>query len=263
MIYIEELENRITKFGKLTPYALLKHLIDTYGAVSNSDLDTNQVRMKVKCMPPMPIDALFRQLREAQEFAKQASEEIPDTALYRAGYNNLQATGLFTQSCYEWRMIQSPTNKTWENYKTYFTLAAKDRKNTSRNTQDAGYHETTNNTVDDDTTVGTMGSTRSNISALTEAILIQTAANATNFDNMLTLMKLNSVNFVQGRTPAGSNSTSFSSKHYCWAHGRSFNKDHTSAKCEQPAEGHVPTATWRNKLGGTDRNSPTGATSKK
>ena len=100
----------------MTPYALLKHLLDTYGAVWDSDLDANQVRMKAKWIPPMPIEALFRQLRQAQEFAKQASEKIPDTALCRAGYNNLQSTGLFTQSCYEWRMIQSPTNKTWGNF---------------------------------------------------------------------------------------------------------------------------------------------------
>ena len=58
----------------------------------------------------------FCQLRKAQEFAKQAGEEIPDTALCRAEYNNLQATGLFTQSCYEWRMIQSPTNKSWDKF---------------------------------------------------------------------------------------------------------------------------------------------------
>ena len=48
MIYIEELGEPITKFGKLTPYTLLKHLIDTYGAVSDNDLDENQARMKAK-----------------------------------------------------------------------------------------------------------------------------------------------------------------------------------------------------------------------
>ena len=158
--------------------------------------------------------------------------------------------------------MQSPTNKIWGKFKTHFTLAAKDRKYTSRNTQDAGYHETANNTVDDNATVGTMGTTQSDISALTEAILTQTAANATNFDNMLSLMQHNSANFVQGGTPSGSNSTSVSSKHYCWTHGRSFNKDYTSAKCEHSAEGHVPTAKWSNKLGGTDRDSTTSATSK-
>ena len=64
----------------------------------------------------MPIEALFRQLRKAQEFAKEADEEFPDTVLCRAGYNNLQATGLFTQSCYEWRMIQSTTGKSWTKF---------------------------------------------------------------------------------------------------------------------------------------------------
>ena len=88
-IYIEELEDPITKFGKLTPYILVGHLIDTYGTVSDRDLDANRAYMKAKWMPPMHTEALFRQLRKAQQFAKEAGEEIPDTAMYRGGYNNL------------------------------------------------------------------------------------------------------------------------------------------------------------------------------
>ena len=88
-----------------------------------------------------------------------------------------------------------------------------------------------------------MGSTRSDISTLAEAILTQIIANATNFNNMSTLMKQSLVNFTQGRTPAKSNPTSFSSKHYCWTHLLSFNKDYTRVKCEDPAECHGPTAT--------------------
>ena len=93
-----------------------------------------------------------------------------------------------------------------------------------------------------------MDSTRSDISALTEVILTQTVANATNFDNMLTFMTYNLANFAQGRTFVGSNPTSFYPKHYCWTHERSFNKDYTSAKCDHPAEDHITTATWQNKL---------------
>ena len=95
----------------------------------------------------------------------------------------------------------------------------------------------------DNTTVGTMDSTRSDMSALTEMILTKTVVNATNFDNMSMLMRTNSVNLAQGRTPSGSNPKMFLSKHYWWAHGRSFNKDHTSPKCEHSAEDHVTTAT--------------------
>ena len=70
MIYIEELEAPITKFGKLTPYTLLRHLIDTYGAVSDSDLDENQARMKGKWIPPIPIEALFVNYVKLQNLQK-------------------------------------------------------------------------------------------------------------------------------------------------------------------------------------------------
>ena len=111
-IYIEELEHSITKFGKLVPYDLLNHLKQKYGVVSDQDLDANIERMKAKWMPPMPIEALFRQLRKAKQFAKEAGEEIPDTTLCRTGCNNLHATGLFSQYCYEWRMLQPDSSKT-------------------------------------------------------------------------------------------------------------------------------------------------------
>ena len=103
-ISIEELEDPIFNFGKLTPYTLLEYLTDNYSTVSDRGLNTNQVRMKSKWMLPMPIEAIFYQLRKAQEFAKEAGEEISDTAICSTGYNNLQATGLFKQACNKWRI---------------------------------------------------------------------------------------------------------------------------------------------------------------
>ena len=94
------------------PYDLLNHLKQKYTVVSDQDLDANIERMKAKWMPPMPIEALFRQLRKAKQFAKEAGEEIPDTTLCRTGCNNLHATGLFSQYCYEWRMLQPDSSKT-------------------------------------------------------------------------------------------------------------------------------------------------------
>ena len=99
-IYIEELEDPITKLGKLVPHTLLQHLKDTYGVVSDRDIDTNLARTKTKWMLYMPIEALFRQLGKAKHFAKEAGEEIQDFVLCRAGYNNLHVTGLFSQPCY-------------------------------------------------------------------------------------------------------------------------------------------------------------------
>ena len=40
---------------------------------------------------------------------------------------------------------------------------------------------------------------------------------------------------------------------YCWTHGRSDNLAHTGETCNNKATGHVETATWRNKMGGSDK----------
>lgn len=41
---------------------------------------------------------------------------------------------------------------------------------------------------------------------------------------------------------------------YCWTHGYRVGKDHTSATCEHPAEGHQLTASKRNPQGGSTKN---------
>ena len=38
---------------------------------------------------------------------------------------------------------------------------------------------------------------------------------------------------------------------YCWTCGRTGDKNHTSATCSKPKEGHVKTATICNRLGGS------------
>ena len=57
--------------------------------------------MNQKWIPPMPIEALYRQLRKAKQFANKAGETIQDSVLVRPGYNNAEDTGLFTNVCYE------------------------------------------------------------------------------------------------------------------------------------------------------------------
>ena len=75
-IYIEELEHSITKFGKLVPYDLLNHLKQKYGVVSDQDLDANIECMEAKWMLPIPIEALFRQLRKAKKLLKKQAKKF-------------------------------------------------------------------------------------------------------------------------------------------------------------------------------------------
>jgi len=81
-----------------------------------------------------------------------------------------------------------------------------------------------------------------NISALTETIAEQTLANSNNFKEMMDVLKANSVQAGNVTGNSTGNSTRLRGKHYYWTHGRSYDKDHNSAKCKNPADGHVAIA---------------------
>ena len=68
-IYVSSLRNQYTGYTAVTTLAILTHLYDTYGQISDLDLDENEKRMKTKYDPNQPIDVLFRQIEEAEEYA--------------------------------------------------------------------------------------------------------------------------------------------------------------------------------------------------
>ena len=71
---------------------------------------------------------------------------------------------------------------------------------------------------------------------------------------MLTILKANSLQSGVKHSPT---ETRFKSKHFCWTHGRSYNRNHTSSTYDAPTDGHQTTAIWINKLKGTDRDTTT------
>ena len=67
--------------------------------------------MKLKWMPSMFIEVLYRNLHKEKQFAKETGEVIPYSVLIRSRYNNIEDAGLFNHTCYNWRIF---TSKTWE-----------------------------------------------------------------------------------------------------------------------------------------------------
>ena len=125
-------------------------------------------------MPPFPVEALYRQLRKTKKFAEDAGEVISDTVLIRSGYNNIENTGLFSHTCYEWCMA---TTKSCILFQQYFIKHDRDRKKQSM-MRDIGFHN-----VNGASTIGTETETISrgnftitDVSALTAAITLHTAA---------------------------------------------------------------------------------------
>ena len=101
--YLTTLKNPITKFCRGTPLQILQHLWTKYGTISSQDLTANYTAMAAKWNPPTPIEDLFLQLRDGQEFATDGNESISNSQLLRLCYDNVNSTGLFNDALKIWR----------------------------------------------------------------------------------------------------------------------------------------------------------------
>ena len=123
--YISALKNARTKYATVTANAMLKHLWTTYGMIDMNDLTANEARMKQQWAPPTPIEALFKQLKDGQDFATSGNETISDSQLVRFGYDIMSNTGVLGRPCTKWRN-QKSSDQTWDKFKLHFTAAVKD-----------------------------------------------------------------------------------------------------------------------------------------
>ena len=73
----------ITRFNTCTPLTLMEHIWITYGKITTSDLTTNEERMYTNWNPPTPIETLYEQLTDGQQFAMQEGETIHNLQLVR------------------------------------------------------------------------------------------------------------------------------------------------------------------------------------
>jgi len=61
----------------------MEHIWITYGKITTSDLTTNEERMYTNWNPPTPIETLYEQLTDGQQFAMQEGETIHNLQLVR------------------------------------------------------------------------------------------------------------------------------------------------------------------------------------
>ena len=121
----------------MTPLALLAHLTVTYGQVTEADLTSNYTRMTAQWTPPTPIEVLFEQLKEGQEFANEGNEKVSNYQLMRLAYDNIQAAGIFKDACREWR--KKPTaDKNYDTLIEHFTDNDRDRRENEATSGSAG-----------------------------------------------------------------------------------------------------------------------------
>jgi hypothetical protein len=256
--YLKSLENRHTGFAGVTVRAMLGHLTTSYGIVSASDLEYNNSAIRETYDPEHPIENLFDQIEDGMELAEAGGAPYTDAQVVKIAYALVFKTGVFSDSCREWRQQSNPN---WARFKVHFQAAYLDLlEETAMQGNSFGNHimaetaQAINNltqaTIDDRATVLELIRTNSQLTAqLTELqeqvrrICTETPTDRPNRPPR---------NSSAGRRPLQNPEPNG----YCWTHGYVVTTGHSSLTCNSPAEGHVRDATRDNIMGGSVRNRP-------
>jgi hypothetical protein len=234
--YLDTIADPDLGYANISAIQILTHLFDTYGNLTPADRQANLTTMSRPWSPPASIESLFVQLETGQRFANNANEPIADSHLARMGYAIINQTGLFPDACREWRLLPDAL-QTWQPFKQHFARHERDRLELAT-TYTSGFTPTahaiclpiaTTEPAPNDLT----------INAVTK---LPTGPEYAALLSELARLRLTA-------TPRPAPPVTIA-RGYCWTHGSTSNHVHTSATCKNRADGHIETATWRNKCGG-------------
>lgn len=261
-VYLKGLRNRHVGYQNVTARDMIQHLYTNYGVITPADLDDNDARMREPFDASKPIEELFEQIEEATDYADAAGAPYNNSQVLSRAYVLVHKTGEYNDACRDWR--KKPTNeKTWETFKQDFTVAHRDmiaNKSLQPNPYqqanavmeqfqertEAILEQVANSTVDT-TTISTL--TTQNETLQTQ--LANATSDLISMKQLVESLCKEVNNLKEGSQRRRRPNRNANDKSYCWTHGRTRNKLHTSKTCRTRAEGHQNEATLDNRMGGS------------
>jgi len=212
--YLLALKHPDFGFADVSAGQMLAHLKAEYGTLTSKDIEANRKTLEAEWNPDNPIEDLWHRISEAHRIATAGGDPISEATAIRLTLNALEAAGVYSNTTDRWHE-EKPNEATWTmaEFRARINHANKERQRKLTATQ-AGYHG---------------ANAAANIKQPPKPTGPTTGA------------------INQQAIPSGCTIVS-----YCWTHGVLKNLGHTSATCTQPKEGHQATATFDNRMGGTE-----------
>ena len=247
-IYLRAIRNRHTGYANQMLRQILHYLFTAYGSLQPNELQLNQSKLQEPWDPNTPFELLIDQIEECMEIADAGGQPFTPTQIINTAYTLVFNTGMYFDECKTWRQLPN-NDKTWTQFKTHFLEAQKDLRLQQQTTQQAGFHANFASTHNANETATALA----NLAEATEldreafAALVTTNSNLTKqLTEALEEIKKLKKRLNNRRAPEPNNN-------YCWTHGYSVHKNHTSATCRNPAAGHQREATRDNPMGGSSQ----------
>ena len=84
-VFLSPILGQLTEFGQVTALTMLQHLLSSYEAIDQIDLEKNSVKMMGPYNPAEPLSWLVKRLETGVEFAQAGGKKIDDAMMVSKG----------------------------------------------------------------------------------------------------------------------------------------------------------------------------------
>ena len=221
--FIRTLNHDQVGFANATPQQIMNHLLQTYGVITEDDLETNLKELKAPWNPAHDIEEIFARGSFCRSLATEGGDPITDATYTRALVTVFEESGVLETACEDWNK-KPRADRTLVNCELHFieanlhrlTKAAKDTKSVL----------SANEAVTNQPTKPSKDKTLA-------ALVAEEVAKATKASKD---KENEAPHEMQGL-------------YYCWTHGICT---HPGKNCKHKKEGHKDNATARERQGGSE-----------
>lgn len=283
--YYADLINKTTGIVDMSPYDIMEHLMSKYGKITQLDIEKNNAIMLKPYDPNEPISKLFNQIEDCVEFAKDAKNELTETAIVGRAYHLMVQTGEYQIATTIWKN-KPEAEQTWDNFKDYFAeeyitycetkesmnsnngLTIKDSTYSNSNDDSYGYNSQANiandSTANEEIDQTYLNEANSILAAYQANVASNNDNNSVSQSDLKAMFdKLNEkLEEMSNTSNNGNNNGKNKGKNagkgkkdknrlYCWTHGAC---NHKGSDCNNKSEGHKDEATVHNMMNGSTKN---------
>jgi hypothetical protein len=117
--YLQSLADDLLGFTNVNPLDMLTLLADTYGAITQDDLEDNFAKLSLPWDPNSPIETVFTAASAVRQFATAGGDPISDATATREVLKTFEKSGVFDTAVLEWR-LKPMADRTYANLLPFF-----------------------------------------------------------------------------------------------------------------------------------------------
>ena len=121
-LYYKASKHTHTGYANVTLRQLLNHLVTTYAAMYQFDLENNQEKMTARYDPNAPIEKLSEQINDSVAYAELGDAPFTSKQIVGIALLSLAKTGVFNDELKEWNR-KSLLSRDWITFRVHFAKA--------------------------------------------------------------------------------------------------------------------------------------------